>query len=78
MTCDCLAGDKCDGACEARVTWTPDPACRYTWPSGRSTGPGLKLISDGQGGGTLFGRSKTTLRWVVVAVKKPHSAGEPT
>lgn len=65
-----------DAADGVSATWLPDPERRYKWPSGLRTGPGLKFVPDGNGGGTITGRSKTTMRWVVLCRKSPHSAGE--
>lgn len=74
MGCFPPCPEGCDEACEAHVTWTPDPERINIWPSGLRSGPGVKFTPDGTGGGQIEGRSKITKRWVVLGHKKPHGA----
>lgn len=74
MPCDPPCPEGCDLSCEVRATWTPEPGRVYSWPSGYRSGPGMRFAPDDSGGGTLSARSKTTMRWVVIARKKAHGA----
>lgn len=74
MACYPPCPEGCDLTCETTVTWTPDPERVYVWPSGRRTGTGVKFFPDETGGGRIEARSKTTKRWVVLGIKKPHVA----
>ncbi len=60
------------------VTWLPEPGRGIRLPDGRTVHKGVLFVPDETGGGVLYGRSKTTMKWTRrIGSAKPYTGGRP-